>query len=80
MFEDWEADIGRTYVLGNDPRKQALVAELPRQFDKVQAHYRAHPDITGAALYAFAQASARDAGWSFGGASPAISSANSPIC
>ena len=24
VFEDWEADVGRTYVLGNDPNKLKL--------------------------------------------------------
>jgi Xaa-Pro aminopeptidase len=67
VFEGWEADIGKSYALGNDPRKVALVAELPRQFDKVQRHFRANPAITGAALYAFAVQSAQDAGWTFGG-------------
>jgi hypothetical protein len=67
VFEGWEADIGKSYALGNDPRKNALVAELPRQFEKVQAHFRSHPDITGAALYDFAVASAQEAGWQFGG-------------
>ncbi len=50
VFEEWEADIGRSYALGNDPRKHALVAELPRQFEKLQAHYHANPGVTGAAL------------------------------
>jgi Xaa-Pro dipeptidase len=68
VFEGWEADIGKSYALGDDPRKHALVADLPRLFDCVQAHYRAHPDITGAALYAFAQEAAAKAGWTFGGA------------
>ena len=67
VFADWEADVGRSYVLGNDPQKKKLVADLPRVFDIVQAHYRASPEITGAALYAFAQQAAADAGWLFGG-------------
>jgi Xaa-Pro dipeptidase len=68
VFEGWEADIGKSYALGSDPRKHALVADLPRLFDIVQAHYRDDPDITGAALYAFAQEAAAEAGWTFGGA------------
>ncbi len=67
VFEDWEADIGRSYVLGNDPRKHALTAELPRQFARLRAQYRGDPDITGAALYQFACGSAQAAGWRFGG-------------
>jgi len=68
VFAEWEADIGRSYALGNDPLKRKLVADLPRQFEIVKAHYDASPDITGAGLYAFAQAAAKEAGWEFGGA------------
>lgn len=67
VFEGWEADIGKSYALGDHPRKRALVAELPRQFEKLQAHLRANPHISGAALYDFACRSAQDAGWRFGG-------------
>ena len=67
VFDDWEADVGRSYVVGNDPGKVRLVADLPVQFDKVKAHFDAHHDITGAELYAFACDSAAAAGWRFGG-------------
>jgi len=67
VFEAWEADIGRSYALGDDPEKQRLVADLPRVFEKVQAHYHRDPGMTGAALYAFAQHAAAEAGWRFGG-------------
>jgi hypothetical protein len=63
----WEADIGRSYALGHDPEKKRLVADLARLFDVVKAHYEASPDITGAQLYAFAQKTAAEAGWIFGG-------------
>src|SRR6201992_346154 len=43
VFEAWEADIGRTYAVGADPEKHRLVADLPRVFDRVQAHYAASP-------------------------------------
>lgn len=67
VLEDWEADLGRTYALGSDPEKNRLVADLPRLFDIVQAHYHATPDITAEELYAFAQKTAERAGWLFGG-------------
>jgi Xaa-Pro aminopeptidase len=67
VFEEWEADLGRSYALGNDPEKKRLVADLPRIFDVVKARYDASPDITGAELYAFAQQAASDSGWLFGG-------------
>jgi Xaa-Pro aminopeptidase len=67
VFEAWEADIGKSYVLGTDPQKHRLVADLPRVFAEVQAQYRKDPGMTGAALYAFAQEAAAKAGWRFGG-------------
>ena len=63
----WEADLGRSYALGSDPDKKRLVADLPRIFAQVEAHYDATPDITGAQLYAYAQKAAADSGWTFGG-------------
>jgi len=67
VFDAWEADIGRTYALSGTGDKQKLVDDLERVFTRVQNHYRATPDITGAELYAYAQQAARDAGWEFGG-------------
>src|ERR1700744_1090858 len=51
--DQWEADIGRSYALGEDAEKKRLVADLARLFDVVKAHYDASPDLTGARLYAF---------------------------
>jgi Xaa-Pro dipeptidase len=68
VFDEWEADVGRTYVLGSDLEKQRLCADLPRVFDAVKQHFDEHPDVTGAELYAFAQRCAEAAGWLFGGA------------
>ena len=67
VFEDWEADVGRSYAIGPDPRKHALCRELPIQFETLKQRFRDDHDITGAELYAFACESAERAGWSFGG-------------
>ena len=67
VFEDWEADLGRTYILGKHPGAP-LVKALPVVFEQVQAHYHASPDITGAELYSYAWNAAERAGWHFGGA------------
>jgi Xaa-Pro dipeptidase len=67
VFEDWEADLGRTYILGHHPGA-TLVEALPVVFERVQSHYHASPYMTGADLYAFAQKAAAEAGWIFGGA------------
>ena len=67
MFEAWEADFGRTYVLGNDPVKLKLRDDLEPIFNAVKSRYLANPDMTGDALYALARDHAAQAGWEFGG-------------
>lgn len=67
VFGAWEADVGRSYAVGNDPRKHALCADLPIMFDAVQGRFDGDPDITGATLYAFACAESERRGWIFGG-------------
>ena len=67
VFEDWEADLGRTYVLGEDPVKHRLAADLPVIFDAGRRYFTEHPDITGAQLHAEIDRLARGAGWELGG-------------
>lgn len=52
IFADWEADFGRTYVLGDDPAKHRLADDLPRIWAAGRQYFEAHPDVTGAQLYA----------------------------
>lgn len=67
VFEQWEADVGRTYVIGGDPRKHRLRADLELIFAALSDHFHRHAEITGAELYAEAQRRAEAAGWVFGG-------------
>jgi Xaa-Pro aminopeptidase len=67
IFEEFEADLGRTYVLGGDPVKHRLAADLPVIFGAGRRYFASHPDITGAELYAEVARLARAAGWSLGG-------------
>ena len=67
IFAEWEADFGRTYVLGEDPVKLRLRDDLPRIWAAGREHFEAHPDITGAQLYAHVVGLAEAAGWEFGG-------------
>jgi len=66
IFEEWEADVGFTVVLGDDPRKRALAAATAEVWDQGAAYFRAHPDLTAARYYAELCALARAAGWEFG--------------
>ena len=65
VFAAWEADVGRTYAVGADAAKHALVAALPVVFEAVRA--RVTPDMTGAVLYALACEMAEAHGYHFGG-------------
>lgn len=67
IFEEWEADLGRTFVLGDDPVKHALSDALPVVWESGRAFFERHPDITGEQLYAHMTELAADAGWRFGG-------------
>jgi Xaa-Pro aminopeptidase len=67
IFEEFEADLGRTYVLGGDPVKRQLAADLPVTFAAGRRYFAGRPDITGAKLYAEVARLAGEAGWSLGG-------------
>lgn len=67
IFEEFEADLGRTYVLGADPAKHQLAADLPVIFDAGRRYFAAHAGITGAELHAEVARLADEAGWSLGG-------------
>ena len=66
IFEEWEADLGRTYVLGGDAAKHRLAQDLPVIWAAGRRYFESHPEITGAQLYAEVARLAADAGWSFG--------------
>jgi len=67
IFEQWEADFGRTYVLGGDPVKLELRDDLAVIWAAGRRYFEEHPDITGAQLYDHMTVLAREAGWEFGG-------------
>jgi hypothetical protein len=66
LLEQWEADFGRTFVLGPDPVKHRLNADLARIFALGRSHFESSPDITGESLYLFVKQAAQEAGWEFG--------------
>lgn len=66
IFEQWEADFGRTFVLGDDADKLAVADALPRVWRAGRAVFERHPAITGAELYDRVVAAARAEGFEFG--------------
>src|SRR5690242_6567112 len=67
IFEEYEADFGRTFVLGDDPDKHCLRADLPRIFAAGRSFFESDPHITGARLYAEVARLAAESGWELGG-------------
>lgn len=66
VFEAWEADFGRTYVLGDDPHKIKLRDALQPIWVDVKAQFDKNPDMTGEELYKIASAAAEKEGFTFG--------------
>lgn len=65
VFEDWEADFGRTYVLGNDPWKLRIQKEIEEAWFVTKAYYGSQPEITGAGLYQYVLDLTKSLGWEF---------------
>ncbi|WP_425174742.1 M24 family metallopeptidase [Mycobacterium sp.] len=66
VFEEWEADFGRTYVLSDDPDKVALRDALPRVWEAGRDYFQKHPDVTGAELFDHVVEIARIDGFDWG--------------
>lgn len=67
VFEAWEADFGRTFVLGNDETKTKLKDSLEPIWKEAKARFDKDPEMTGEQLYSIACQLAKDHGWEFGG-------------
>lgn len=67
IFERWEADFGRTFVLGDDSGKLALRDALLPVWQEGREYFDRHPAVTGAELFDHVVERSRAAGWEFGG-------------
>jgi Xaa-Pro aminopeptidase len=67
IFWEWEADFGRTYVLGDDPVKHQLRDDLRPVFDAGRQYFAERPDLTGEQLFEFMVSQAAAHGWEWGG-------------
>lgn len=67
VFDELEADFGRSYVLGDDPEKRRLVGDLAAIFQDCRRLYVDSPRITGRELFAHVCEASQQRGWSFGG-------------
>jgi Xaa-Pro dipeptidase len=67
IFDQWEADLGRTYVLGKDESKIKLKKDVELAWYECRNFYFDQQKITGAGLYRFADELAKKYNWTFGG-------------
>ena len=67
IFDEWEADFGRTYVLGSDKLKCKLKQDIELAWEDCKLFFMSKKGITGAELYHQAVFFARKYGWQFGG-------------
>ncbi|MBC8256045.1 MAG: aminopeptidase P family protein [Candidatus Marinimicrobia bacterium] len=67
IFEEWEADLGRTYVLGNDVLKLKLKNDIELAWNECKAFFDKKNEITGAELYNYTVSTAKKYDWEFGG-------------
>jgi Xaa-Pro aminopeptidase len=66
VFEDWEADFGRTFVIGSDPIKLTLKHQIEQAWQEGKDFFLSRPDITGAELYAHVSNLAKKYEWIYG--------------
>jgi Xaa-Pro dipeptidase len=67
VFEEWEADFGRTFVLGSDPRKHKLRQDVGQAFAEGKQFFHETPNITSSEFFSHIVTLAEKSGWEFGG-------------
>ena len=63
----YEADIGRTYVLGNNSRKLKLKSDVEAAWYNMQEWYQQQTTLKASELFQYAVEKAGEFGWEFGG-------------
>jgi Xaa-Pro aminopeptidase len=67
IIDDWEADLGRTYVIGNDPLKYKLKTDIEKAWYETKDWFQTKTTLTSAELFHYAVEKAAAYGWTFGG-------------
>jgi len=68
IFEGWEADLGRTYVIGNDPLKHKIKKDVEAAWHEGNAWYFKQTKLSGAEFFNYATGLAKQYGYEFGNA------------
>src|ERR1700755_1620519 len=67
VFEQWEADFGRTFVIGTDPMTLKLKGDVGAAYAQGKQYSERTPNITAQQLFAYATSLAEQFGWEYGG-------------
>lgn len=66
IFEDWEADFGRTFVIGTDPVKIKLRDDIEKAWIETRNWFIQQEQVTGAELFQYSVQISKKFGWEFG--------------
>ncbi len=67
IIDGYEADIGRTYVIGMDPKKIKIKADVEKAWYETQAWYNKQTTVKAADLFQYIVEKATEYGYTFGG-------------
>ena len=67
IVDNYEADIGRTYVLGNDAQKLKLKRDVEKAWYEIKEWVQPHTTLKASELFQYVVDKTREYGWEFGG-------------
>jgi len=67
VFEDWEADFGRTYVIGNDRYKHKLKSDIEQAWHEAKNWFDGQTKLTGSEFWHYIVELAKKYGYTYGG-------------
>jgi Xaa-Pro dipeptidase len=67
VFEEWEADFGRTFVIGSDAAKLKMKRDVEEAFALGKAYFAEHSEVTSKEFFHYAESLAGEFGWEWGG-------------
>ena len=67
VFDDWEADVGKTYVVGNNDKKLKLKQDVELAWKEGKEYFDLNKaKLTGADFYHYTKKLAEKYGWEYG--------------
>jgi hypothetical protein len=67
IVEGYEADIGRTYILGNDSKKIKIKLDVEKAWHQIQDWYHQQKSVKSSYLFQYCVDKAAEYGYTFGG-------------